>query len=157
MWDWPSQSSQPVWYGSSNGFVANHVDLQTRGQPLVGDFNGDGFDDIYWYTSGTGGEHLWLGTPFGLIQAATAPVVHQSYLPIVADFNGDGASDVLWYAPGATPDPVWYGSPAGLQAGPNVAINGFYDPLAGDFNGDGKGDVFFYGPGTFPDSVWYGN
>src|SRR6202030_804202 len=113
---------------------------QPRGRPIVGDFNGDGADDIFWYTGGTGGEHLWLGSGFGLIQAAVTPAIHNSYIPVVGDFNGDGTTDILWYAPGPATDSVWYGSPAGLQPGPHVSVNGVYEPLAGDFNGDGKGD-----------------
>ena len=75
MWDWPTQLESARVVRRLDRFRTRITsNLQTRGQPLVGDFNGDGYDDIYWYTSGTGGEHLWLGTPFGLIQAASTPV-----------------------------------------------------------------------------------
>ncbi|HEY3833228.1 MAG TPA: PKD domain-containing protein [Acidimicrobiia bacterium] len=158
VWDWPTQKSQPIWNGGTTGFTHGTVGLQTRGTPIVGDFNGDHVDDIFWYTGGTGGEHLWLGSGFGLIQAAVAPAIHNSYIPVVGDFNGDGTTDILWYAPGPATDSVWYGSPAGLQPGPHVSANGIYLPLSGDFNGDGKGDAFWYVAGvTSGSSIWTGN
>ena len=131
-------------------------------QPLVGDFNGDGRDDVAlvrlrsgWSTmpvafaNGSGG---WNITNRGVGRfagwAATSGVQ-----PLVGDFNGDGRDDValLRQVGGWQTMPVAFASPSGLGNWnvTNGGIGAFagwaatsgVQPLVGDFNGNGRDDV----------------
>src|SRR5262249_39692296 len=64
----------------------------------VGDFNGDGTDDIAWYNSATNSIDIWKLTN-GQWSGSVSPGSHPAgYQPVsFADFNHDGTSDVLWF------------------------------------------------------------
>ena len=120
--------------------------LQVAG---VGDFNGDGTDDILFRDPTTGalgdflmnnGQPTWAGIGWadpGLQVAG------------VGDFNGGGTDDILFRDPttGALGEfvmnnnqPTW--APIGW-ADPNLQVVG-----VGDFNGDGTDDILFRDPTT---------
>ena len=67
--------------------------------PIVGDFNGDGRDDIFWYGPGNTPDSVWYFTGRGTV-AGQSMTINGSYKALVADFNGtDGANaeDIFWY------------------------------------------------------------
>jgi hypothetical protein len=135
----------------------------------VGDFNGDGKDDIFRYCpsgkpgcgAGSGAEvQLSSGTGFGPPVSWTGAGF--GFAPdgwYVGDFNGDGKDDIFRYCPFGQPV---CGSGSGAQvflsngqqfvgdlgpakpgwtgAGYGYAPKGWY---VGDFNGDGKDDILF--------------
>ncbi|WP_250291472.1 FG-GAP repeat domain-containing protein [Frankia sp. CiP1_Cm_nod1] len=78
--------------------------------PAVGDFNGDGKDDLVTFTRGTAAD-VWvsLSTGSGFVSPA---VKWQDYFaagsafPGVGDFNGDGRDDVVSFTGGSAQD-VW--------------------------------------------------
>src|SRR4029453_16333578 len=93
------------WLGASNGgFFDNAANAYTSA-PLaghvagVGDFNGDGKDDILWRHD-DGRMSDWLGASNGgfFDNAANAytSVPTSWHVAGVGDFNGDGKSDILW-------------------------------------------------------------
>ena len=132
---------------AANAFIAVPVDWHVAG---VGDFNGDGRDDILWRND-DGRTSNWLGLSNGgyLDNAAnaftTVPLTWQ--VAGVGDFNGDGRDDILWRnATGMIAE--WLG----LQNGGYQdigAIGSTFVPLQwkvaqiGDFNGDGREDVLW--------------
>ncbi len=129
------------------------------GTPVVGDFNGDGTDDVLWYVPGPGADRLDLLDPAhpGAVLSSTTFAINGTYEPLVGDYNGDGKTDILWYAPGPAPDSIWYGNGDGTFTSHAITINGLYEPVVGDFDGDGHADdVLWYGPGRLPDVVWFG-
>ena len=135
--------------------AAAQAQVATETTALVGDFNGGGRRDLFWYGPGARPDHLWLGRPdrnfAGVPQSVT-----RSYQPLVGDFNGDGRSDVFWYGPGAALDRLWLGGAGGRFAGVPVSVTRSYQPLVGDFNGDGRADIFWYGLGAAVDRLWLG-
>ena len=125
--------------------------------PVAGDFNGDGVDDIIWYTPGEATDYLWQGTVYGRF-VGRAVTVNGTYKPVAGDFDGNGTDDVLWYKPGGNgPDDVlWRGKRDGTFRSSGVRVGGDFAPAAADFNGDGREDIFWYGDGRAADYVWFG-
>ena len=119
----------PVLYNNSLG-----AQDPTQGHLLVGDFDGDGIDDVFmatgaaWYYS-SGGQAEWRY----LNRASDAA----SSL-LLGDFDGDGRTDVL-AVHGPNIDVSW----AGVSAW--QTINQTAWPLAdlavGDFDGEGRSDL----------------
>ena len=127
--------------------------------PLTGDFNGDGYDDIFWYKPGSGGDSVWQGKSDGTFRPlGQFRDVSGTYTPLTGDFNGDGLDDIFWYKPGFGGDSVWQGKSDGTfhPSGQFRDVSGTYTPLTGDFNGDGSDDIFWYKPGPGGDSIWLG-
>jgi FG-GAP-like repeat len=126
--------------------------------PLSGDFDGDGRDDVFWYAPGTTDDPVWFGSSTRTFaRGQSSYSVNGSYRPITGDFDGDGRDDVFWYAPGTTGDPVWFGSSTRSFTRKELAysVDGTYQPAAGDFDGDGRADVLWYGSGSVH-AVWFG-
>lgn len=79
-------------------------DLSARS--VVGDFDGDGADDLLWYAAGAGDETVWR-LRSAQPERVAAPALTADATPCVGDFDGDGCDDVLWHAPGEPRMPVW--------------------------------------------------
>ena len=119
-------------------------------QPLIGDFDGNGIDDIFWYGSGTSPDSLWLFRADGT-HKTVAVNVSGTYRPTVLDANGDGRSDILWYGPGSAPDSLWLFGPGALtHASVAESISGTYTVVAGHFGKPATGQpadrIVFYNP-----------
>ena len=129
--------------GTANGFQAVRTyDAGGSFQPVVGDYDGNGYDDIYWYAPGPGADYLWVsdGTYFYGGDAAWNGSLQA---PLVGDYDGDGDDDIYWYAPGPAEDYLWAAQGGlfyGLSA-PQVAT--VHSPVAGDFTGDGKDEILW--------------
>lgn len=93
-----------------DGIVA--VAVNGEGVPMLGDWNGDGFDEpAVWFPNGERGA---LRLPDGTIIAAAGSAAG---VPLVGDWDGDGIDSVV----------TWDGA---IAAGTIV--------VAGDWNGDGR-------------------
>ncbi len=128
--------------------------------PLVGDFNGDGKDDIATFTRGTTGDvYVALSTGSGFV--GTGWKWHDNFcfgneIPLVGDFNGDGKDDLATCTRGSTGDVY-----VALSTGSSFVGTGWkwHDnfcfgseiPLVGDFNGDGKDDLATFTRGSTGD------
>jgi FG-GAP-like repeat len=152
------------WLGDGTTF-ANTSILDSTGaamavngyySPIVGDFDGDGRDDIFWYARTDSQDTVWYGTANGRF-APKQPtnVSFTGYTPVSGDFDGDGKTDIFWYAPGDGNDSIWQGSSSRTFVTKAVKqVSGTYSPVAGDFNGDGKDDIFWYSGGSTGDTLW---
>lgn len=166
--------------GSNNGRWLSDWGTERRSawqyQPLVGDFNGDGMDDValyedyygYWYVAlSTGSSFAPAGSNNGRWlsgwgqQRIDEP---WQYQPLIGDFNGDGRDDAAlyearygyWYVATSTGTGfVPSGSNNGRWLSDWAATDGNlwrYIPLVGDYNGDGTDDIIAYEPNY---GYWY--
>lgn len=130
--------------------------------PTVGDFNGDGMDDIATFTRGnTGDVYVALSTGSGF--AGTGVLWHGAFafddqLPAVGDVNGDGMDDIVTFSRGSDADVYAAVSNGrefigGAWKWHDLFAPGSELPGTGDFNGDGRTDIvtFTRGNPTDPD------
>ena len=148
---------------SSNGaLVTGDYGAIENFKKQVGDFNGDGVDDLNYLYSGPSGlyQHTYLNNGDGTFYAASGNGVLTSnsfgainaHSKQVGDFNGDGVDDLnyLYSGPGGlyqhtylnNGDGTYYEASGNGQmvAGDYGAENG-YEKQVGDFNGDGLDDL----------------
>jgi len=129
------------WTGAGNGSDGWYV----------GDFNGDGRDDIFRYVPGSCGAEVFLstGNSFTLAGCWSGSGNGASGW-YVNDYNKDGKDDIFRYVPGSCGAEVFLSTGssfeiAGCWSGAGSGIgNKWY---IGDFDGDGKSDIFRYVPG----------
>ncbi len=121
--------------------------------PLVGDFDGDGKTDLFWYGPGRTADSVWYGRADRQFTILSQPV-NGRYLPVVGDFNGDHITDIFWYGIGTAADNVWFGHSTRFFDTHSWPLGGNMLPVTGDFNGDGTTDIFWYGSGTFANKLW---
>ncbi|HET9543046.1 MAG TPA: VCBS repeat-containing protein, partial [Acidimicrobiales bacterium] len=122
----------------------------------VGDFDGNGKNDILWYGEGAKPEYIWWGRRGRGFVVADIRAAGR-FRPMVGDYDGDGRDDILWYVPGPGQDYLWYGrTDRSWDTGPTRVATRFPGSAVGDFNGDGRDDVFWYGPGDGLDKLWFG-
>jgi hypothetical protein len=125
--------------------------------PVAGDFDGDGYDEIFWYQGGDAQDWIW-----DLVDATTirsTPMTMGSLtIPIPGDFTGDGADDILFYGPNTVADQLWDfnpGTPGTFSPTVSaITANGDFVPTSGGFTGDGADDIVWYRRGTAPDYMW---
>lgn len=125
---------------SSNANVGAGVGSNTV---VVGDFNGDGMQDIAAANAGSSDVSIRLGSGSGAFSGVTnVPVgAHPSALALV-DFNGDGKLDLATANSFDNTVSIRLGNGAGGFSGStNVSVGSSPKSIAiGDFNGDGITD-----------------
>ncbi len=131
--------------------VASHGELA-----LVGDFDGDGKDDLLVLAQdgeGSGWLHFSDGRRFGPAIPAGRRLCNARELPVVGDFNGDGADDLAAFVRDTRPAPeagVVYVALSNRRGFETRApwsdrfCTGRETPAVGDFDGDGRDDVICF-------------
>ncbi len=122
--------------------------------PVVGDFNGDGRDDVAGFARGTdGGVFVALsdGTKFGTPVKWHSSFALGTAMPAVGDVNGDNKDDIVGFSGGEAAD-VFVALSDGTKFGASANWQDNLAPDAnraavGDIDGDGKDDVVSFSNG----------
>lgn len=143
--DWNIYIPTPTWHGS---FC---VDSEI---PFVGDFDGDGLDDIITFKNqrgaGEGDVYVALSQPekgeFGLGLLWTNNFCLRNEIPLVGDFNGDGRDDIVTFNRDTGKVYVALSTIFGFRGSrwqwhSDFCRGSNSTPLVGDFNGDGRDDI----------------
>ena len=113
---------------------------------VTGDFDGDGYDDLFfWNPNGLGN---WVdlavdGYPDGVADGDTVEWCTQELK--TGDFNGNGRQDLLCFNDEEDRLDIDYASDSGQFGGTDALLQSSWcgrELLVGDFNGDGLDDLF---------------
>jgi hypothetical protein len=162
-----SRYDYPGAFGSVNRWISNFA--YPNQIPAVGDFDGDGLDDIvtflrsaYVGSNQDGDVYVALNTGSGFVFAG----LWQEYFcvgdetPDVGDFDGDGRDDVVTFVPDT--GKVWVALSTGSsfcnsREWYDASVSGFLStgeiPAVGDVNGDGLDDIVKFTRGASAE-VW---
>lgn len=115
--------------------------------PVVGDWNGDGLDDIGTFDRETATWSLRYGASAGSFDAGVFVFGKPGSLPVVGDWNGDGRDDIGTFTPSTEVWMLRFGTSAGpanagtFEFGTKGAL-----PVVGDWNGDGTDGIGTFDP-----------
>lgn len=126
----------------------------------VGDFNGDGKQDLAVANSGSGNVSIFPGHGTGQFGSArTFAAGTDPYSIAAGDFNGDGKQDLAAANYTSSSVSILLGAGAGNFGAPtNLGAGTFpYSIAVGDFNGDGKQDLAVVNNGSNSISIFMGD
>ena len=145
------------WLGQTSGsFVSNFANADHDAGEYwhvagVGDFDGDGLDDVLWRHR-DGNLFNWLGQSDGSFVSNST--TWDAFVPIgwaivgIGDFNGDNRDDILWrnFDDGLVTN--WLGQPDGRFVGNFEHCTNYISPEwratgVGDYNGDHQDDILW--------------
>ena len=168
----PNQSYANIW--SSNGvsfsvstFNPNiGISFGDASQYLVGDWNGDGKDDLLRIIPNQTYTNIWLSNGNGFSISTFNPNIGITFGDasqyLVGDWNDDGQDDLLRIIPNQTYTNIWFsnGSEFSISTfNPNIGIT-FGDAsqyLVGDWNDDGQDDLLRIIPSQTYANIWSSN
>ena len=119
----------------------------------IGDFNGDGKDDVFRYVPGQSGADMQLsnGASFQSAGSWTGAGYGSDGRWHLGDFDGDGRDDIFRYLPGTSGADMFLSNGSAFVAAGGWTGAGYGSDnrwYIGDFNGDGKDDILRYLAGT---------
>jgi hypothetical protein len=125
----------------------------------VGDFNGDGTDDVLWYNTQSGLMGAWLvndGVYSAWTSIAGADPSSWSFSGI-GDFNNDNMDDILWCNNDTGLTGAWLLDNGAYSAWTSMAgadLDNWSLSGVGDFNADGTDDVLWCNKDTGLTGAW---
>ncbi|MFN8018239.1 MAG: hypothetical protein U0P45_08955 [Acidimicrobiales bacterium] len=163
-WYAPGTGADSLWIGKAgsrgaNAFTKVPMTVNKSYIPVVGDFFGDDYTDILWYSPGTGADAVWVSANVPGYFTSQAITINGTFKPTVLhDFTAaNRKDDILWYAPGSAGDYLWHfdESGSGAKTTKNLTMSATnYQVVVGDWNADLLDDVFLYAPGSTADYRW---
>jgi len=139
-------------------FTKSVLQPQVNGsyQPVVGDFAGDGKDDVFW--SGPGADHLWTNNGSGGFTSRRIDVGggYGDAVLLPNSRTGSGKDDILWRR--YTENDGRYRVTGALWVFPDNGSGAVRtrsrptlppgEPIVGDFDGSGASDILWYSSGN---------
>jgi hypothetical protein len=121
----------------------------------VGDFNGDGKDDLFWASASPSGgvqANVLLATPGGWSLGFSGSNWTTPSFVQAGDFNGDGKADLVYVTDtsSTTVDAITLLS-GGSGWSTGWQVTGWTKPVmlsSGDYDGDGKADLLWISPAS---------
>jgi alpha-tubulin suppressor-like RCC1 family protein len=176
LWYVAGAGADTLWSGTArtstttvdaNRFASQALPISGTYTPAVGDFDGDGRDDIFWYGRSSNPDSVWYFTGRGTYVSKSVTLAGDFQL-FVGNFNTSAGSaaqdDVFLYGPGSAS--LWSGSAS------RTFTSRTYSPApprnAKVYVGNWRQtpttpgatvhqDLLFYVPGTGADAIWAGN
>ena len=166
IWNGTTVAGNRVYVGLSNGdgtFSLNtSQDFLSGGwdpyKTLIGDVNGDGFDDLIWNETSITRNRVYIGLSNGdgtfnlnasqdFLSGGWDP-----YKTLIGDINGDDFDDLIWNETSVTRNRLYVGLSNGdgtfnLSPSQNILNGGWqaFVTLVGDIDGDNKDDIVWNG------------
>lgn len=132
--------------------------LGGREVAAVGDFDGNGLDDLVLYGAVNEASDWMVLGEAGLEQVWLPFAAPRETNPVVGDFDGDGFLDLLWYKEVNDLHSLWFGAAAApLSTSVTAPIPTGMRLAVADFDGDGYDDIFLHSPSEAQDYVYYGS
>ncbi len=133
----------------------------------VGDFNGDGGDDVAYHNRITGANQFMQLKPSQFVGFKGFSNLPQKQFvggledrSFGADFNGDNSADMVWRNTVNGKHTAWLFKSTSLQTGlplPTIPDQNWKIAGLADFNGDGKADVLWRNAVTLKNTIWLMN
>src|SRR5262249_48841305 len=164
VWRNPSNGDVQIWIMNAAGtgvqsavYVGSvNTDYKIEG---VGDYNGDGREDIIWRGQTSGGVVVWImngATVQSVISLGS--VVNTYHIEAVGDLNGDGKAHIVWRRQADRAVIVWLTNASGNDTGSSTFVtnvNTTYRIVgAADMTGDGNADIIWRGTTDGNVVVW---
>lgn len=151
--------------GHSDGITRQRFGLRASDVPVIGDYDGDGLDDLavfrpstqFWYVRNSSGTDRMTGNGDGITRFRFG--TSSDDIPVPADYDGDGVTDIAVRNPASKEWRIRNSSGIDHLSGRTDGITrrtfGSRQediPVRGDFDGDGKDDIAVRRPSTY---YWY--
>ena len=158
LWYGPGTTPDGLWRNiqfpgsGSPTYTASALSINGSYQPVVGDFSGDGCEDVFWYAPGVARDWIWYGDVSGNFSVTTEVTIplNANAIPIVGQFDTSPQDDIFWYVPGSAAESIWIGIPGAFVPLAAPAVNGTYTPvLAFD-----QSSILWFQSGPGADFVW---
>jgi hypothetical protein len=142
---WRGATGNKLWFGvgragaASFAVIAAPASIGTAATkaPLVGDLDGDGADDLFWYVPGVK-TAIWYGSPARATFVPGLTTIVNGFDAAGGDFDGDGRADVVFHSP-TGPDYLWIGVADRVkgvsQRGEGIDVGAGFVAVAGRFGG----------------------
>ena len=152
---WPSSGTNRLYVSNGNGTFTQYLDpipvgMIAGGQRwTVGDFNGDGRMDVFFWWTRSGTNRLYVSNGNGRFTQYLDPIpvgmIAGGHEWRVGDFNGDGRTDAYFWLANSGGNRLYTSSGHGRFTEHLNPISSAIDQwTVGDFNGDGRADVYFW-------------
>lgn len=147
----PGTTADSLWIGrsgerGSGGFTKRSLSVNGSYVPIIGDFAGDGHDEVFWYAPGTGPDSLWVNGGDANFTSQLKKVDGRFRPFRLIDYTS-GKDSILWYNPSSTTSYRWRFSSSGDGTFTSTAVGvpANAKVVIGDWNGDGHEDAFALG------------